>query len=81
MKNMRKNLKKRELLDVLKGASYGSHKFRRAVEKAYMDDSFIKYIINNNVCFEQGSGRIAYVPLDIVEDIIGTDLAISRRAA
>ena len=46
-----------------------------------MDDSFTKYIIKNNVCFEQGSGRVAYVPVDIVEDIIGTELAISRRAA
>ncbi|MGN1012428.1 MAG: hypothetical protein ACI4ON_01185 [Clostridia bacterium] len=81
MRNFRKNFKNEEVFKVLKGASYGSHKFRRAVEKAYMDDRFIKYIINNSVCFEQGSGRVAYVPLDIVEDIIGTELALSRRAA
>lgn len=81
MKNMRKNLKKEGILEVLKGEKFGSYKFRRAIEKAYMDESFIKYIIKNNVCFEQGSGRVAYVPVDIVEDIIGTELAISRRAA
>ena len=65
----------------MKEEKFGSYKFRRAIETAYMDESFTKYIIKNNVCFEQGSGRVAYVPVDIVEDIIGTELAISRRAA
>lgn len=78
-----KNLFKKdvEVLEVLKGGEYGSSSFRRAVEKAYMSDSFEKYMIGNNVYFEQGSGRIAVVPKDIVEDILGVEPQVSRRAA
>ena len=34
-----------------------------------------------NVLFEQGSGRVAIVPVDIVEDIIGTKVELFSRAA
>ena len=46
-----------------------------------MSDQFTVYILKNMVVFEQGAKRIVKVPVDIVEDIIGTELQISRRAA
>lgn len=70
-----------EIMEILKGEKYGSCKFRRAVEKAYMSSSFVKYIVGNNVVFEQGSGRKVSIPVDIVEDIIGVEIQLSRRAA
>ena len=48
MKNMREKLKNEGILEVLKEEKFGSYKFRRAIEKAYMDESFTKYIIKNN---------------------------------
>ena len=44
-------------------------------------DYYTKYIKEKNVCFEQGSGRVASVPIDIVEDVIGVELKLSRRVA
>lgn len=81
MKNMRKMFKKEEVLEILKKGSFGSQKFRKAVERAYMSENIVKYVIGKNVHFEQGSGREAIVPYDIVEDIIGTNLDLPRRAA
>lgn len=80
MKNLLKGTKM-DVMEILKGEKYGSCKFRRAVEKAYMSSSFVKYIVGNNVVFEQGSGRKVSIPVDIVEDIIGVEIQLSRRAA
>lgn len=80
MKNLLKGTKK-DVMEILKGEKYGSCKFRRAVEKAYMSSSFVKYTVGNNVVFEQGSGRKVSIPVDIVEDIIGVEIQLSRRAA
>lgn len=72
---------KKDLIEVLKEGDYSKSSFRRAVEMAYMSDGVTKYIKEKNVCFEQGSGRIASIPIDIVEDIIGVELQLSRRVA
>ncbi len=71
MKNLKKLLKKGEVLDVLRIGSYGSHEFRKAVEHAYMSNSFEKQVVGKFMEFKQGSGRIVLVPIDIVEDIVG----------
>ena len=74
-------LKKEDTFNVLKEGNYGNYTFRKAVQKAYMSDQFTVYIVKDMVAFEQGAKRIVKVPVDIVEDIIGTELQISRRAA
>jgi hypothetical protein len=81
MKNLKSFLRRGEVLEVLKMGNYGSSSFRKAIEKAYMSDSFTKYIVGNSIIFEQGSGRLVKVPADIVEDVIGTELQVSRRVA
>ena len=80
---MKKFLKgnKKEVMEILKEEKYGSSSFRRAIEKAYMSSSFTKYTVGNNVVFEQGASRKVSVPLDIVEDIVGVKVQLSRRAA
>ena len=72
---------KKDLIEILKEGEYNKSNFRRAVEMAYMNEGVTKYIKEKNVCFEQGSGRVASVPIDIVEDIIGVELQLSRRVA
>ena len=72
---------KKDLIEVLKEGDYSKCSFRRAVEIAYMSEGVTKYIKEKNVCFEQGSGRVASIPIDIVEDIIGVELQLSRRVA
>lgn len=74
-------LKKEETFNVLKEGKSGSYAFRKAVQKAYMSENFTKYLVKDMVVFEQGAKRIVKVPVDIVEDIIGTELQLSRRAA
>lgn len=81
MKNLKKLLKQGEILEVLKVGGYGKSEFRRAIEIAYMSDEFEKYVVGNNVVFKQGSGRTVTIPMDIVEDVIGVELQISRRVA
>ncbi len=76
-----KKFKKENLMEILMKGEYSKSSFRRAVEIAYMSDGVTKYIKEKNVCFEQGSGRIASIPIDIVEDIIGVELQLSRRVA
>ncbi len=71
MKNLKKLLKKGEVLEVLKIGSYGSSEFRKAVEHAYMSNSFDKEVVGKNMKFQQGYGREVLVPIDIVEDIVG----------
>ncbi len=78
---VKKLLKEGKIIEVLKMASFGSTEFRKAVQKAYMSNDYEKYIVGKDVCFEQGSGRVAKVPMDIVEDIIGTAMQLSRRVA
>lgn len=80
MRNLLKGNKK-EVMEILKGERYGSSSFRKAVEKAYMSSNFTKYLVGNNVVFEQGSGRCVSIPVDIVEDILGVEVQLSRRAA
>ena len=72
---------KKDLIEVLKEGDYSKSSFRRAAEIAYMSEGVTKYIKEKNVCFEQGSGRVASIPIDIVEDIIGVELQLSRRVA
>lgn len=81
MKKLMNLFKRKEEFEVLKEGDYGSYAFRKAVQKAYMSDQFTVYIVKDMVVFEQGAKRIVKVPVDIVEDIIGTELQISRRAA
>lgn len=71
MKNLKKLLKNGEILDVLKIGSYGSNEFRKAVEHAYMSNSFEKQVVGKYMKFEQGYGRDVLIPIDIVEDIVG----------
>ncbi len=78
MKNL---FKKEETMEILKRGEFGSNKFRKAVQKAYSDFKIEKYQKGKNVVFEQGSGRVALVPVDIVEDIIGTKVELFSRAA
>ncbi|MBO5478031.1 MAG: hypothetical protein J6A15_09830 [Clostridia bacterium] len=70
-----------DLLETLRNESYGSRKFEKAVQKAYMSNSFDKYLVGTNLVFEQGANRRVSIPADIVEDIIGVELQVSRRAA
>lgn len=72
---------KKDLIEVLKEGDYSKSSFRRAVEMAYMSEKIVKYTIANDVCFEQGAGRKVFVPIDIVEDVIGVELQLSRRVA
>lgn len=78
MKNL---FKKEETMEILKRGEFGSSKFRKTVEKAYSDFKIEKYQKGENVIFEQGSGRVASVPVDIVESIIGTKVELFSRAA
>lgn len=78
---MKKFKKEKDLIEILMKGEYNKSSFRRAVEKAYMSEKIVKYTIANDVCFEQGSGRVASVPIDIVEDVIGVELQLSRRVA
>lgn len=78
---MKKFKKEKDLMEILMKGEYNKSRFRRAVEIAYMSEDVTKYIKEKNVCFEQGSGRVASIPIDIVEDIIGVELQLSRRVA
>ena len=71
MKNLKKLLKKGEILDVLKIGSYGRAEFRKAGEHAYMSNKFEKQVVGKYMKFEQGYGRNVLVPIEIVEDIVG----------
>jgi len=73
--------KRKDTFEILMEGNYGSSKFRKAVQKAYMDISFTKYKVRDMVVFNQGAYRGVAIPLDIVEDIIGVKLEISERAA
>lgn len=74
-----KILKKGEIIETLNEGKYDSRRFKRAVETAYLDSSFTLFIKDNNVIFEQGSGRIAVIPLDIVKDIIKVKIDLPIR--
>ncbi len=78
MKNL---FKKQEMLEVLKEGNFGSNKFRKALEKAYLSEKFHIYRVGKMICFEQGSGRVAQVPVDIVEDVLGCEVEVDLRAA
>lgn len=66
-------MKTKDVLEVLKEGNYGSRKFEKAVEKAYMDFSWEVTLDKktNMVKFRQGANREAYIPAEIVKDIIG----------
>lgn len=69
---MRTRVNEENLLYFLeKEANWGSSKFRKTLQKAYMSISIDKYIIGDNVIFQQGSRRKVVIPKDIVEDVIG----------
>ncbi len=57
-----------------KEENWGYSKFRKCVQRAYMDESIEKYIIGDDVVFCQGANRKAVVPKDIVVDILGIRL-------
>ena len=80
---MKTNILKKENLLYYLGSevNFGSSRFRKCLQKAYMSESIDKYLVGNNVVFKQGSGRTVYVPRDIVEDIIGISIDLPRRVA
>ncbi len=78
MKNL---FKKEETMEILMKGEFGSNKFRKAVIKAYSNYKIETYLKGKNVIFKQGSGRVAKVPVDIVEDIIGTEVQVFSCAA
>lgn len=72
---------KKDLIKALNGEKRNSLGYLRTVEKAYMDFSIDKYLVGDNVVFEQGSGRKALVHVSIVEEAIGCKVQLSKRAA
>ncbi len=69
------------LVYFLGGENFGSFRFRKLLQKAYMSENVLKYIVGNNVIFEQGANRKVEVPIDIVEDILGIIPDLPRRVA
>ena len=80
---MKTNILKKENLLYYLGSevNFGSSRFRKCLQKAYMSESIDKYLVGNNVVFKQGSGRTVYIPRDIVEDIIGISIDLPRCVA
>ncbi len=78
---MKSLFKKQDLLEILKEGKFGTSNFKKAVEKAYISNKFKIYRVGKMIYFEQGSGRVAKVPMDIVEDAIGCEVQVDLRAA
>lgn len=78
---MRRRLNEENLVYFLGGENFGSFRFRKLLQKAYMSENVLKYIVGNNVIFQQGAGRKVLVPIDIVQDIIGIIPDLPRRVA
>lgn len=78
---MKKMLNNENLIYFLGGENFGSFRFRKLLRKAYMSEGVEKYIVGNDVVFQQGAGRKVEVPVDIVEDILGIVPDLPRRVA
>lgn len=76
-----RRLNEENLVYFLGGENFGSFRFRKLLQKAYMSENVEKYIVGSNVIFQQGAGRNILVPIDIVQDIIGIIPDIPRRVA
>ena len=66
---------------LVKEDNWGTYKFRKILQKAYMSETVEKYIVGRNVIFQQGAGRKVSIPIDIVEDILGVVSDFPRRVA
>ena len=51
---MRRRLNEENLVYFLGGENFGSFRFRKLLQKAYMSENVEKYIVGRNIIFQQG---------------------------